>query len=300
MSAERWTCSVCSTQNEAAVPTCVVCHASPTDRDVPRVPTAKIVRGASAAPAPPIADANRVTMPPPPVTSGVAAEVDAPAPPPGRSASRYVLPALAAVLLAVVVGVGAAVMAGGGDSEESTDGGGTTAPVTTAPVTTAPVAGQGDEESDTGASADASTTTAATTTMPPARPGELFAGDAKVRDAPALAGVELLRITGESGLPLEIVEEATLERPWYRVRVRGVEGYVFGAFVLRPAPGLCVAAGNGTPPVYDTFGTPLPDEKSGDKVLITGPAQNGSHPVVLPGGARGFVSTGDVGPPQCG
>jgi len=204
-----------------------------------------------------------------------------------------VLPIVAAVLLALAAGVGVSIAASsGGDDVDASATSASASPPSTGPTATV------DEATTT--SARPSTTTPPVTTSP-TRPGEVFSGDTRLRDAPSLAANPIRHIQGRNGSGLEVLEEASATQPWYRVRIDGAEGYIFAAFVLPPAPGLCVAVTSGSPPdVYDANGALVQAEKSGEKVLISGPEDGAGYPVVLPGGQRGYVHPSSVGTPICG
>lgn len=140
-----------------------------------------------------------------------------------------------------------------------------------------------------------------TTTTELERSATLFSGDAKVRSAPSLGASDLGRVSGRQGASLDVLGEPTAEG-WYEIRIDGLHGYLFGAFVVPPARGYCVGISAGaTPYVVDGAGNAIPDEKSGNKVLMTASAPSGGFwPVVLPGGSRGFVSEGELRVEACG
>jgi hypothetical protein len=169
-----------------------------------------------------------------------------------------------------------------------------------------------DEGPEASEELDPTTTDAAptlTTTPPPtietrARPARLWAGEAVLRDAPTLMGGELARFRGRDGMALEVLEEATRASGWYRVRIpsSGQEGYLFGAFVLEPAPGLCVAVTlEGNAALYGEDDGLIGAEGSGTKVLVVdGAGPTMRWEVVLPGGQRAWVYPSDFGDVRCG
>jgi hypothetical protein len=214
---------------------------------------------------------------------------------------------IALALLAAVVGV--AVLATGGHDERSSGD----------PASTEPSYDTGDEEASTYDPIDDTTTyddstseedIYDTTTYDPGvedtteveppddavRYATLFSTDAKVRSAPALDAPEAGRFTDQEGMGFDVLAEAD-PNGWYRVRIDGTEGYMFGSFVLPPSPGYCVAesyADDGAP-MFDGGGTPLAGEKTGNRILIEQLfSGDGRYGVLLPGGQRGYVWDTDV------
>ncbi|MCB1038730.1 MAG: SH3 domain-containing protein [Acidimicrobiales bacterium] len=213
--------------------------------------------------------------------------------------------AAAAILVVLVAIVGIAVVSSGGSSDDRSD---TT--ITTPDDDAAPDADSNESYDEQGTTYDdeydettttRATTTSETTTTPATRSATLFSGDAKVRSAPNLYASDVTRITGHENDPIDVIGEPTADG-WYHVDYQGWDGYLFGAFVIPPAPGWCVGTSVGpTPYVTDATGGEITDEKSGNKVLMSATAPtNGRWPVVLPGGARGFVSDYDIELRSCG
>ncbi|MCU1371015.1 MAG: hypothetical protein JWO77_2209 [Ilumatobacteraceae bacterium] len=313
-----WTCAACATANEPTESSCVVCHiprpvapppASPPPADPTRVPVASTTWTPAAAgpPSPGGAPAGQGGVPL--VTATAAPE------PPASTPRRGGVPVAALVAVVILIAAVAGVVfltSGGGDdgSDVSADLDDGNAYVddagsvdsSTVDDTTSEYDdyGEGDEEynldEETGTTLETTTVPAETT-----RSARLFAGDAKLRSAPSLTASDVARFTGRDGAALEVIGEPTPEG-WYHVRIDGQEGYLFGVFVLPPAPGFCVATSvDGVPPVWDDHGEPIPDEKSGNKVLITSSVpDSGGWSVVLPGGRSGHVLAGDLTQPVCG
>lgn len=264
----------------------------------PRVPVARVVP----APTGPGAPVGGPIGGLPGAPSGIAA---GPAPtPPGSPATPTKVIAAIAGVVAVGLVVALVVLVSGGDDTTSVrvaEDRVVDEPASDRSSSDAPDATESEEpevtraESTTTEDRRPSTTRRqTTTTTEPTRSGTLFSGDAKVRSAPSLGATDVARLSGQQGASLEILGPPT--RGWYQVRIGAVEGYLFGAFVLPPAPGYCVGTSVGAEPtVVDDSGSVLTDEKTGNKVLMTASQPtDGWWPVVLPGGRTGFVSTADL------
>ncbi len=100
---------------------------------------------------------------------------------------------------------------------------------------------------------------------------------------------------------LEVLDE--LEDPddgWYRVRIGGDEGFMFGAFVLPPSPGRCVGKAEGKPTVEDEDGGRIQAPPAGTRVLMTATdPEDGRWPVLLPDGQPGFVAEDGIEVVDC-
>lgn len=140
------------------------------------------------------------------------------------------------------------------------------------------------------------TTIFATTVPPTPRPGTLYAGTAVIRASPG--GAEIARIVGREGASLTVVEAAGTHG-WYKVSIDGYAGYLYGAFVLPPDPGLCIGQTDGRKPLlYDQQGSVLNASgppPSGDKIVIVGPQESSfGWPAVGADGVQGYIRSGDV------
>jgi hypothetical protein len=265
------------------------------------VPTATVV--APTGPTPPVASApppgraNDPTFVPTAAPGGSLPPTPAP-----TSSGRGPLIAVLAVLVVALVGiVGAVALVGGDDDDVSAEADG----FTDDGFTDDEFTGDGLPPEELEAAAAPSTSRVPTTTRPPStttmvrRTATLHAGEAVIREAPDLYSRELARFRDREGMSFEVLEEADADG-WYRVRIDGTEGYLFGAFVLPPTRGYCVATGRGgAPRYYDEFDGTITEETSGNRVLITSPGATGDVPVVLPGGRRGYVWSGDIDVVAC-
>lgn len=294
-----WTCAACATVNGSTNTACVVCHVA---RPVPgqtggwsaAAPGGPAVgttvgRDATIDPTRP-ADPSGV-----PVASWGRSETATPAPPEERPKGSVPVAAIAAAVvlfLAVAGGVAWWTSSGGEDDPIEPD---LAAEVTLPESET--VATEPPEEPVTTTAPPETTSTAPDAV----RPGRLFSGGAKLRAEPRVNAGDLGKISGREGAALEVIGSPTADG-WYKVRIDGVEGYLFGAFVLPPAPGFCVGTSVGKEPVVrDDTGQELFDEKMGNKVLTTATTPGGAGwPVVLPGGRRGYVPAGDLTVRECG
>lgn len=145
--------------------------------------------------------------------------------------------------------------------------------------------GSDDDGSDDGRAADD-----AAEEGPTERPGTLIVEVARLRALPALDAEELTSIDGQAGRPLTVVGEPV--EGWYQVRIDGVTGWMFGAFVLPAADGFTVVRTVDFEPVVllDADGDPLPTtNRSGSFALVTDTADADLWPVVLPEGGMAHV-----------
>ena len=182
--------------------------------------------------------------------------------------------------------VGHVVLAGGSKGSPSATP--TTAAVTTtaAPdLTTAPTT---TEETTT------TTTTASQT-------AHVFGDSARLRPSTdPLGTTKLVSLTINTELTILDGPDAD---GWYHVQALGQTGYLFGAFVMPPAPGWCVATSYAPKPTYhdENFTEIVRTVNAGNKALLTsgipGPA---GYPAVLPDHQRGYVSQSEVQIVDCG
>lgn len=213
---------------------------------------------------------------------------------------RRVVPVVAAaavVVVAIVAGVVLATRSNGGDTPISADRTTTSISAGTADSLNDPVA-----NTDAG-NGDLADETVTTDPVPPTasilRTARLDAGEAVLRTGPSLGAGEVVRLSDRTAGPLEVLDEATQSSGWYRVRVDGREGWVFGAFVDPPGPGLCVATYRNVPDVSDISGNEVTAEKSGTKVLVIGNDGSEGYHVLLPGGQTGWVYAYDAVDTSC-
>lgn len=137
-----------------------------------------------------------------------------------------------------------------------------------------------------------------TTTPPPTevvRPARLFTNDGTLRSAPVVSEANVLtRIQNRDGAPVEVI--GTNESGWYRVRFEGVEGWLWGAFVVPNDPGFAAAVTVSDDPAVlrDRNGNIAALENpSGNKVLVTD--QSGTlWQVLLPDGRIAYVDAASV------
>ena len=147
---------------------------------------------------------------------------------------------------------------------------------------------------------DGPTDVAAATPDEP-RPVEIQAGVAVIREAPGLDGEKVRSVDESAADGLEVLEELPEGGGWYRVRIDGDEGYMFGAFVLPPTAGHCVGRTEGKPDVVDAEGTTVEAPPAGTRLLMTATEPvDGQWPVLLPDGSAGFVAVDGVKVADCG
>ena len=318
-----WLCGMCQTVNEATGQACAVCGTARADATSSSGQPGPEATTTPVAPSPtPAGQGAPAAWSSPPTSAPATPGQDAPGqhapgqgvaapdgPPPGPSRRRWLVPAAVVAAVALIGGGAyAAARAAVGDEATTvrTDDREDEAPV---------LDDTSDQEGDDPAPADdtdRTTTTeeapTLTTTPPPTlaeagRSARLWAGEAVLRDQPDLTGAELARFRDSDGLELEILDEASPTTAWYRVRVPSTdqEGYLFGAFVLDPAPGLCVAVTwDGEPAdAYRDDGSTIAAQ-SGTKVLVVDGAQSSDRwAVVLPDGQRGWVDPGNFDDVRC-
>lgn len=217
-----------------------------------------------------------------------------PAPPPPDDRPNWAVPVIVVAAVVVVVGAIVVVMLGsGGAGDEVTAGGDGTA---TTAVTTPPVADGGSGTgSDTGS--DSGSDTGVTATTAPVgevtRSATLFSNFARLRSAPDI-GASVVTTLDAEGASMEVIGSNV--DGWYRVRIGADEGYLFGAFVRPPDPGLRIAQTSGGDAVLlNSSGAPLGiDNESGPKVLVVDTAGS-LWEVVLADGRSAFVDPATVG-----
>jgi hypothetical protein len=293
-----WTCAACGTANEATV-ACVVCGAAMGAG--PQVPEVTRVH-APVAPTPAAASPNHVPHLPHsgPTPSGAPAAMGPPAPP--RRDRTLVFVAIAVVVVGAVAGGAFALLAGGSRGTEAASTSGYEQDEYVGDGATGDGLGSSGTEDDDPSAWD-ETTTSTTTTMPPRpRQATLESKRAKIRAEPRINAAELAVWTDE-GMVMDVLEEATPGSGWYRVRARGIEGYLFGSFVDPPAPGLCIGFGRDDrpPALHDDIGNPLfTSEPTGAKVLITGELSGDRYPVRLPTGGEAWVHDDQLVERRCG
>lgn len=133
------------------------------------------------------------------------------------------------------------------------------------------------------------------------RPAEIQAGVAVIRDAPGLDGEKVRRVEEDAADGLEVLEELPEGGGWYRVRIGGDEGYMFGAFVMPPTAGHCVGRTEGKPDVVDAEGATVEAPPAGTRLLMTATEPtDGQWPVLLPDGSEGLVAVDGVKVVDCG
>lgn len=228
----------------------------------------------------------------PSLDSAPAAPRQTPEPPPSRpranssNTTLYLSTAAGAVVGLLVLTIVVFAATGGDvmDSEELSTA--TSAPTVPAPTVVSTVA--------TTSTTDAPTTTLTPTTAGP-RPGTLYSTFATIRREPILTdATEITVIEDRRGSALDILEGP--ERGWYRVRIDGIEGWLWGSFVLPPDPGHLVAEtlSGDRAVLRDSAGFPLPRQnESGDTVLVvddSGPLWE----VLLADGASAFVQPAEM------
>lgn len=144
-------------------------------------------------------------------------------------------------------------------------------------------------ETTTTTSSTPPSTTVTTTTPGVVRTATLFSSFAKLREAPDIQAAEITTLISRNGEAIEIL--STHEAGWYRVRFDGLEGWIFGTFILPPDPGFNVAQTRSgeTAVLLNVGGDELQQQnESGPKVLVTD-ATGTLWQVLLPDGGTAWV-----------
>jgi hypothetical protein len=138
-----------------------------------------------------------------------------------------------------------------------------------------------------------STTSTTTTTVPFVAERRLFSNLAVLRSAPDLSAPEITRLRNLDGEPLTVLEPQ--RDGWYHVRIGGLEGWIFGTFVLPTDPGQLVAQSDDTFPLRDSNGGLLAIENaSGEKVLVVDSTRADLWRVRLPEHVDAWVHPDDA------
>lgn len=275
-------CTSCGTSLARGSERCRACGA-------PIAPTAARQPGA---PQPGAVEGTPPTVPPPGVVAGPPAWSSAPPPAPAAPSGGggRVLLIAGAVVVLVLVGIGLGVVLAGGSDDGTTSNEAARAEPTIASTSVAP--------STVSLTPSTVPTTAASTTSPGSptpRPGQLYSTYATLRSTRSLdPATEITVVEDRMGARLAILEGPV--DGWYRVSVDGIEGWVFGCFVLPSAPGQQVAeTRDGERAVLrDPSGFVVPDQNpSGDAVLVIDSASS-LWEVLLPDGRIAYVDADEM------
>ncbi len=159
----------------------------------------------------------------------------------------------------------------------------------------------GDEDEDestttapTTSNPSGTTSVAPTTSAPAERSATLLVDVAKLRSAPHLAASEVDTISGLGGSTITIVGDPT--DGWYRVKVGGQEGWIFGSFIVPPADGYTVVQTKAQTPVelLDSAGNPLGQANASGSYALATDTSGELWPVILPEGGAAFVRGADM------
>ena len=124
------------------------------------------------------------------------------------------------------------------------------------------------------------------------RSARVLGNFAKLRESPSL-GAREITIIQQEGLALEVVGENV--DGWYKVRANGFEGWIFGAFVVRPDAGQQVGVPTaGTAVLRDSSGAPTGQQADPpDQVLIVGESDS-LWEILNSNGSQAYVAKSEI------
>lgn len=223
-----------------------------------------------------------------------------PGPPHSGGTGRTAALVAALALLAVLVGVGAFLLVGGGD-DSGADGraSGTGGASDRDPSDDADLDSGADDDldadrddevvSDTTDPRDGDASVVVTTEpRSTTRSATLWAGQARLRDAPNLTAHDTVTFENREGMPITVI--GPMVDGWLEVEADGSHGYLYAGLVVPPEADYCVAL----------IGDSWPHSRASTRVVVSLRSDaEGYHAVILPEGDTVWVLWSDFKETRC-